>query len=75
MPDREMLCGTLLGPRQQSSPDIGRSSSGADRRFASNSRRTSARQELHDHRQAFSRLDSEQVIKRLDVAQIAKARE
>jgi crotonobetainyl-CoA:carnitine CoA-transferase CaiB-like acyl-CoA transferase len=46
-----------------------------DERFASNSRRTQARQELRSLiLEAFSQLTAEQVIERLDAAQIANAR-
>src|SRR3954467_5195359 len=46
-----------------------------DPRFSSNSRRAAARQELRTIIvEAFSRLTAEQVIERLDVAQIANAR-
>ena len=46
-----------------------------DPRFSSNSRRTAARQELRAIIvEAFSRLTADQVIERLDAAQIANAR-
>jgi itaconate CoA-transferase len=46
-----------------------------DERFASNSRRTQARQELRSLiLESFSQLTAEQVIERLDAAQIANAR-
>ncbi len=54
---------------------LGRPELATDERFASNSRRTAARQELRTLIvDAFSRLTAEQVIERLDAAQIANAR-
>ena len=53
---------------------LGQANLATDPRFSSNSRRTAARQELRAIIvEAFSRLTAEQVIERLDTAQIANA--
>jgi len=54
---------------------LGQANLATDPRFSSNSRRTAARQELRTIIiETFSRLTAEQVIERLDAAQIANAR-